>query len=317
MISWLAWTTKPEGVMARYVVYSLLAAYPNEELAITESEHGKVCGAIATLHHAIDVEEKYVALIDNYYELEMALLEEALRTMIYSYHDAVAGQSPINLISRRMINFLSSARLYLDSLPQHAGKILNQSNEAFTRVKDALKEAYDRCLGYRVMEALRNYSQHEAFPVHSWSAEWSRDASVQPHQVRYSVDPKLDLKILSASHFKKSVLNELLEERLETTQLKPFIRAYVEELGRVQQVFRESTADQIAESKGCVEGIVSRFTSNFPNVEARMLVAIEIDESGRQIDEPVYLTGPLINDLARLQRTIRSMQGYSQRRVEY
>ena len=44
--------------------------------------------------HLSDIEAKFATLIDNYFELEKGLLEEALRTMIFSDHDDLAFQVP-------------------------------------------------------------------------------------------------------------------------------------------------------------------------------------------------------------------------------
>jgi hypothetical protein len=89
--------------MIRYVLCRYALAQPGE-IEISEAEYLSLAKNIKALVELSDLEEKYNAFIDNYFELERGLLEEAL--------------------SRRIINLLTSIKLYLDSYPQHAARLV-------------------------------------------------------------------------------------------------------------------------------------------------------------------------------------------------
>jgi hypothetical protein len=260
-----------------------------------------------------EIEEKYAALVDNYFELELCFLQEALRAMVFSDHSDVEMQAPKHLASRRLINLLTSARLFLDSLPHHAASLLTSDElEKFTRAPSV---AYDSSLGYRVMEALRNYSQHQSLPIHTWTihADWARD--VEPNQLGFSVEPALDLETLSTSRFKKSVLEEL-QANPSALRLKPHIREYIEQLSAIQQNFRDATA---AARDNCIQQLARARTTCYAKFSAPFvgLAALPVDEEGLQAGEPVYIGAPVTNYLTYLQKKTNQLVKYSQRRVVY
>jgi hypothetical protein len=283
------------------------------QIPITEQHYNDLVSAVQTLMQLCEVEEKYAALVDNYFELEVSFLQEALRAMVFSDQSDVEVQSPKHLASRRLINLLTSARLFLDSLPHHAALLL--TDEALENAIKAPSVAYDSSLGYRVMEALRNYSRHQSLPIHSWTihTEWKRD--VEPNQLEFSVEPALDLETLSTSRFKKSVLGEL-QASPSALKLKPHIREYVEQLSAVQEIFRDATA--IARDK-CIKQLAKARLTCYAKFPGRGvgLAALPIDDRGLQAGEPVYLGAPITNYLTYLQRKTNQLVKYSQRRVVY
>src|SRR5690348_4559061 len=109
--------------MTQYVICRLILG-SDGSVPLTENDYNVLADAVETLSHLADVEEKYAAVIDNYVELESSLLDEGLRVMIFAPSDEIQARAPRNLISRRLLNLLSSVRLYLDSLPHHAGYVL-------------------------------------------------------------------------------------------------------------------------------------------------------------------------------------------------
>jgi hypothetical protein len=299
--------------MSRYVLCRY-ALGQRGEIEIPEKEYLSLAGNIRTLIEISDLEEKYNAFIDNYFELERGLLEEALRAMIYANFDPSGILDSKNTISRRIINLLTSIKLYLDSYPQHARRLL--AGEALQDLKKAPSRAYDRSLSYRTIEALRNYAQHEAFPVHGWTMRQSWDNSTEPSLLRATVSPSLDLSTLAkASQFKKSVLQELRSSG-GPVELKPLIRECIEELSIVHEEFRAATKSLMDGAKNGIQGAVNRFTAEYPGNEIG-IVALPVDKDGIQVGDPVHLSASVIKYLPHQIARIGTMGKYSRRRVEY
>ena len=299
--------------MTRYVLCRY-AIGMRGEIEITEGEYQALAADIKTLVEVCDAEEKFNAFIDNYFELERGLLEESLRAMVYQNHSADDLLSPKNTIKRRIINMLTSVKLYLDSYPQHANRLL--AGGALEDLKRAPSRAYDSSLAYRVMEALRNYSQHEAFPIHGWMVNHRWDDSVEPNVNWSSVNPSLDLDSLArAEKFKKAVLQEL-QEGGGPLALKPFIREYIERLGTVHLEFRSATKALMAEALGRLKAAVDRFVAAYPG-KSISVVALPIDERGIKAGEPVHLTATVVEYLPQLQVRVGLLANFSRRRIEY
>lgn len=267
-----------------------------------------------------DVEEKYGIIIDNYFELELSLLEEALRSLVYPSFDSMEFQENRSLTSRRLMNLLTSVRLYLESLPHHADVLLKNDAAVCAAVKNAPAAAYDGSLEYRVMEALRNYSQHEALPVHSWTASCRMDRAVEPVLFRYEVKPGVNvLDLARGRKFKSAVLEELKQHarRGGVVEIKPLIRKYIELVGTVHGAFRQATAGVSSRSAELIVETVQTFAAEFPEVAGTPLVAIPCDEHGVQLGESLDISDWLDERLQQLRLKTGGTLNLSRRRVDY
>lgn len=302
-------------------VLDILVLRTTPRIRISKKEYEAFAAAMSLLMHLSNCEEKFATLIDNYFELEKSLLEEALRTMIFSDHDDLALQVPKLTISRRILNLLTATKLYLDSFPQHANVVLADTSSVLETVKKAPSAAYDKSLSYRVMEALRNYAQHEALPVHDWTTGSAWDRSVQPHRHNFSVEPFLDIELLRASSkFKKGVLGEL-EKRVakddRVLQLKPHVRVYVELLSEVQESFRKATKERREAALQLLASGRARYARRYKNDSLVALAAFPVDKRGVKSGKHIYLAPPVVQYVPHLLRLTRGMVNYSMRHVVY
>jgi hypothetical protein len=166
------------------------------------------------------------------------------------------------------------------------------------------------------MEALRNYSQHEAFPVHKWEVNFWKDTDADPMLFRTGIMPSLNLDTLRASKsFKKTVLAEI-EARAGPTELKPIIREYVEELWKVQTEFRVATKSMYEKSMGLILKARDGFVAKFPGSHVSV-AALPVDEQGLKAGDPISLSAIVVEYLPHLMGRVGSMVNYARRRVEY
>src|SRR6266480_7935562 len=118
---------------------------------ISEERFVEIDRADRGLKEILGVEEKFHVLMENYAEFEEALYKEAFKTVIFSVSEE-SNMLARHLISRRLLNLLSSAKLYLDTLPQHGKRIFENKIGNFSKLRSCAAQAYDSSLGYRVME---------------------------------------------------------------------------------------------------------------------------------------------------------------------
>ena len=109
-------------------------------------------------------EEKFRLVLENLWEYEETRLQLALRTpeMPTEYDPFWDG---VFLLNRRLINLLTTCRMYIDQTISDFGRLTGDRGDI--QIKELFSRQYDDRLGYRVMETLRNYAQHESFPITS------------------------------------------------------------------------------------------------------------------------------------------------------
>lgn len=147
--------------------------YP--EIEIDEVKFCSIVEARNVLSAAMAVEEKYELLVSNYIELEKELLKVAADDMIYRDRDYSVFFDIRLLFNQRLVNLLTSSRLYIDQIQQHIKTCLPNDLEASINVKGFFSKEYDAHFEYQFMEALRNFVQHRGLAVHSTnhSSRWT------------------------------------------------------------------------------------------------------------------------------------------------
>ncbi|HEY6644018.1 hypothetical protein [Povalibacter sp.] len=294
--------------MTYYLQPAVLA--PPQPLRITRKEFEILADARQKLTAGFPVEESFDLLIGNYLELEQAALSIAASAMVHyrtEYHEFNEARAEIN---RRAVNFLTTARLYVDQVPQRV-KACGHDN-AFVRA--AMNESYNNRFEYRFMEALRNHVQHNGSAVHSLSLgggwaprgkrEW-QEYAVAGYTLRHHLeqDPK----------FKKKVLNECPKE----VDFMLAARVYLEELGRVHKLVRQTIDPTLKAARAAFDSAIMRYrrrskssavglTAYFKNKErivTKVLVLVEWDNVRQRLEKR---NGTLVNLSKRLVRSVPS-----------
>lgn len=100
-------------------------------------------------------------------------------------------------VNRRLANFLSSARLFLDHTELRLKRRYGKRSPEVEAFKSATSNAYDGVFAYRFFYRLRNYAQHCGMPVGGIVAESSVDESsrVERHTISYWFDVEQLLRV--------------------------------------------------------------------------------------------------------------------------
>ncbi|MCA0255048.1 MAG: hypothetical protein LCH47_00410 [Proteobacteria bacterium] len=217
--------TKESYFLARLVIGS------RDEIEIEKSEYDNLLRARRVLSEFTSLDEKFFAICENYRDIEEFIFKSALE-------DAVFGKGSVPDLygvgaqfGRRIGSFLSSVRLFFDVIGTHVYEISHD-----IKLKDGAKikksKCYDDNFNYRVMEEIRNHSQHRAFPVHLTTFSRKRDGELD--DILFSLDFYLDIYQLFDDKFKKSVRNEL-EALPGKFNLKRGVRSYFEEICKIHK----------------------------------------------------------------------------------
>ncbi len=299
----------------RYVICKMVIGSP-ARVASDEREYVACSAAIDGLQHICDVEEKYENVIENYIEWESVISQHAVEQMVSFSIDYNDYQDSRKAIARKLLNLSASTRLFLDSLPRHANNIIHDDQTALKQIKDAPSVQYDTRLSYRLMEALRNYSQHAALPIHGVTVHAFRNMNVEPNTLNFSVWPIINLEQLAEDgDFKKSVLKEI--SAMEKVEMKPMVREYIESISAIHNTFRTATS---AKTKTWLEQLHSsteKFASEFPDEDTLGLAVLPIDDRGLKAGEEVYIAGPMEDYLEHMQKKYSTMVNFAKRRIDF
>ena len=253
----------------------------NFEVEIAESLFYQIKDHKTKFINALEIEEKYDIVIENYKELECELLRLGMDTMLFSDLDWHGSMKERRLIGRRISNLLSSCRLYVDSTKHHMSSIYGKGSDNHKRTESFFSEQYDACFGYRLMETLRNLAQHAGMPF-SYSA-FSGWLDHCKEQMAITVSPALMVEEIpkKGSKFKASVRDELDLDK-NHIDIKALVREYLECISNVNNAVREMLAADIklweCTLSSSIEMFREKYSKQEPDKSIATLCAVRIDD---------------------------------------
>tara|TARA_R110001583_G_scaffold174519_1_gene328935 strand:+ start:144 stop:1052 length:909 start_codon:yes stop_codon:yes gene_type:complete len=250
-----------------------IGKYP--EIEIDEKKYYSIYEARNILSAAMAVEEKYELLINNYVELEKEVLSAATDNMIYRDKD-YSGFFDIRLLfNQRLVNLLTSCRLYLDQIQQHIKTCLPNDLKKSNQVKELFSVQYDSHFEYQFMEALRNYVQHRGLAVHSTahSSRWTstKDDGLMEFGIKLFTHKS---EVEHDKAFKKSV-SKVMDEKIELITTS---RRYIECLNHCHIQIRELISHEVKAAREVIENIIREY-GKINNGETDCLTALKFEES--------------------------------------
>lgn len=191
------------------------------------------------LLEAMFIEEKFNLVLENYAEFELEILNNSVKAMLFSESDWSSNINKIHSINRRIINLLTTCRLYIDQVKHNINTIYGDKSEQAKVIKNQISHEYDSIFGYRVMEAMRNYVQHRNLPINRIDSNTRcieiRNERLYKHTIKLSIDVE---NLVKDKNFKAGVLSEL-QAQGSLVEFTPLMRQYLESIGRVHLKIRE------------------------------------------------------------------------------
>jgi len=247
-------------------------------IEISEDKYHSILSAKNYLFESLYLEQKLDIVIEDFLEFEMELLSSSTRQMVNRNQDYSWFQEEINKINRRLVNLLSACRLYLDHSIHHLSNIYGEKSEQIETIKKRKSEEYDAKLGYRVLEAIRNYVQHRGFPIHKWTYNAKRVSQKGKDQSLYTLTPALKTEELNQDKkFKKTILVEL-KKFGDEIDIKPLVREYIAGIANIHEKIREIMRDDITNWENTLFSMIDLFKENFGQEESIVGLAAVIKE---------------------------------------
>lgn len=284
-------------------------------VSISESEYREIAIAKDGLVESLSLEEKFDIVLENFYEYEMELLRLSTHQMLFRNLSYSKFHNEINLVNRRIINLLSSCRLYINHSRHHLSNIFNGDQSKKNEIRSNISNEYDTVLGYRVMEALRNYGQHRGFPVQRCTYNSKRVEGDKEDKFLFSITPYLEVEKLDEDgKFNKTVLSELRAIG-EKHDIKPLLREYVSSISSIHEKNRALLKDLIEQWERTFHSHIEAFKSKIGSDESIVGLAAVISEENGCYNSPVPIFSDLIEHRMELERKNRNLKSLVSRYV--
>jgi hypothetical protein len=226
-------------------------------MPLTSDEFDTMAGAATATILGLSVEENYDLVLENYLDLERAVLGTAANWMVRGESNPGVLRNDSALYNRRLLNLLSAARTYVDQVPHHLGEFVTDGPELAGRV---FSSAYDTHIGYRAMSALRNYVQHRGMPVRAngYQHVMYKDEYGKQHFAHTALLALVPAELSADGKFKGAVLDELrgLGERIDLMWLA---RDYLDALSEAHAAIRAAMAEPLALADFRLDDLQRRF----------------------------------------------------------
>lgn len=290
-------------------------------IPITAKEFQRIARATQTVRICLGLEEKFDLLLENYAELERSLLKMALRHSIFPGEIDTLLSDGAHTMNRRLVNLLTTARLYLDQARHDLSDVHGSSSDAFQQLEQAAHREYDTNSGYRIMEALRNYAQHQSLPIHAISFPMSRADVTTTSRLRFGVVLYTNVDYLREERFKTVVLNDLeaVADQRRLADLLPIIRSYVESLGHIHAQVRLINRVALHEADEILTGHLTLAQSTL-GVKSGLFATAEMEDARNSREfirskRSIYLGDRLIRRREYLERKNADLKNIAQRYV--
>lgn len=223
-----------------------------------------------TLVSLLAIEELFNLLAESYLDFEKCLFEKHIdhlkRSGAPGDLELFASETK-DIVNLRVLNFLTCTKSFLDQTPQHKKK-LPQTKEA--EFKESTSRSFDRCIEYRIAEALRNLAQHAILPIgyiaysHKHECASGRSEPRVPSRTKLTIEPAFSAKDFDSNKIKAKTRAEVAGLEVEWICAKSVIRMYVRELNTIHIETLEATRDQLKIAEAHFDKAYGDFPSDSP-----------------------------------------------------
>ncbi|WP_312514960.1 hypothetical protein [Massilia sp.] len=271
--------------MSEYFLKRSALSWPFK-LTITPEQFEELNCAVQLQLEALYIEQKYDFVVENYLEFEETILQCGLKYMILDNQDRLSINVETALFNRRIMNFLTAYKTYDDTYRQHINRMFNRDRDVLRAAKKPFSEEYDSRVGYWMVPKIRNFVQHQGFPMHgsAYGSRWCKNFEGKDRN-RYTVDLHIDPIELSEGKFNLDI-RDRLAKMIPKLDLKFLIRDFMEGFSTAHHKNRELVNGRLEWALEYVQSAIDSFLSVSAYESHLGLVAFAPD--GRRVSVATY-----------------------------
>lgn len=212
---------------------------------ISPNHYEALKNSFCCLLNAYHLEQKYDLVVSNYIELELEFNSVLVNHLVGRYPGWINHLEVQLGINRRLANFLSTCKTYVDQRDRHLVLCSAGDKTTAMKIKKFASSLYDESRDYRLMEALRNHVQHHSLAVHESKIGGSRRTDDLNSDFEYKAGFYLQKdEVLKNKKFKPSVRDEMPDK----VEIISAARSYMTGLNRIHIKARQELNPVIDEA---------------------------------------------------------------------
>ena len=206
------------------------------------------------------IEERFDNLLANYAEFESEILARSLNNLLHRPRTDVQYHEIRIALSRRIMNLLSSCRAYFDQSSKRIKAAFG--SKELGAIKKACSKEYDSSFSYRLMEVLRNQSQHVGSASDDSSVMNTVTRRGKNPCIASTVTPRLVKKRLMEDPRACSKLAGDLPSQPDVIDLTGHVRSYMDSIIRIHSATRELLSQGYQEWEATIEDAILTYRSH-------------------------------------------------------
>ncbi|MGO4909386.1 hypothetical protein ACEN2J_13770 [Pseudorhodobacter sp. W20_MBD10_FR17] len=153
--------------------YQLLEPYGDRQtVQISSDDYRKFSAAQRNLLNLLKIEELLGVAAESYLEFETIISKAALGYMVLSFDPNDTErffQEYRNRFDLKILNLLNAFRAHYEQSMSITKLLENACPGLHNSIKNSFSARFDTSQEYRIVDALRNFAQHDTLPLHSLS----------------------------------------------------------------------------------------------------------------------------------------------------
>ncbi len=228
------------------------------DLEIGKNDYEDYKESNKVLTSCLSFEKSYEILLSNYIDLENERLSWATlqMVMVTSRDDFLNATLSLD---RRMVNFLSTARLHIEHLQKRGGDCV--SGQSIEDVKTVIKCFCDTEKAnkpeYKFMWDLRNEVLHSSLPTRWVSFSLNRTNPFDDSDPKFEHSLNFGLLKSLATGFKPEELEAISSN--DQIDLMSITRVYMESLSNIHVKFRDYITESVSQARSRMEEAFQRY----------------------------------------------------------
>lgn len=268
----------------------ILAGQSLTWIPLTEGEYKTGVAHFHNIINTLELEEKFDVVIGNHEELESEIQSIAIYKTLHSKLSWQDGARNRRILNRRVNNLLSSCRLYIDHLRHGITLIFGDNSSELASLDELRHQHYDSSFSYRLLEEIRNYTQHRRLPIDVEVTSFKVTSFGDNKQVACCLTPMIETARLLTDDKLKSSFRLELEKQPERLNLTEHARHYLQSLYSIHTAVRQLLSGPCLEWEHTIKEFIQRSQEKNGAYNALYMVAQTDDTYPHVVEKcPVFM----------------------------
>jgi len=232
---------------------------------ISKELYNEILSSLSSLQELKRIEEKFDLVIENYIETEDSFSELTLRSMLHSNTAIDNINQSRSVLNRRLMNYLSSVKSYIDQTKKNFLKLASGDREKLALLNSVFEQQAEENFEYKIMELIRNFSQHNDFPVQNISLSWRMRKEKDKERQQTEIKISLPVSVLDEdTRIDKKLIKEL-NSKGDSIDLREYSRGYLAGIWNVHKWIRAYFSEDSVKWHRCLESCNKLFSLEYPD----------------------------------------------------